>query len=230
MKAMLLSAGYGKRLRPITDNIPKCLVSVKNKPILEIWLENLNKVGVNSCLINTHHLSEKVKKFCEESKFKNNIVLKHEKELLGTAGTLLHNIDFYENSDGFLLHSDNYCMENLKNFIDAHNSRPKECLMTMMTFYTKNPKESGICEVNRKNILVDFNEKSENPKGNLANGAVYILSAELISLIKKKFNNSKDFSNDIISKLKNKIYCYESNKTFIDIGNIKSLNEANKSI
>jgi len=230
MKAILLSAGYGSRLRPITNQIPKCLVPVRNKPILEIWLENLHKAGVDSFLINTHYLSKKVENFCEKSRFRNNIILRHEKKLLGTAGTLLKNIDFYENSDGILLHSDNYCLDNLKKFIDAHNSRPKGCLMTMMTFNTKNPQESGICKINEKNILVDFHEKVKSPQGTLANGAVYILSSDLIDLIKQKFKNSKDFSNDIIVNLKNKIYCYKSEKTFIDIGNINNLQEANLTI
>ena len=229
MKAILLSAGYGKRLRPITNTLPKCLVPIKKKPILEIWFENLKKAEVNYFLVNTHYLSEKVENFCKQSKFKNNIKTKYERKLLGTAGTLFENIDFYENQDGFLIHVDNYCLENLKDFIKAHHNRPKGCLMTMMIFETKFPEESGICKISKENILEDFFEKRINPPGKLANGAVYILSAELLKIIQQEFKNPVDFSTEIIPALKNKIFCYKSKNTFIDIGNLESLSKANNS-
>ena len=63
MKAILLAAGFGTRLRPLTDLIPKCLVQIKKRPLLEIWLENLSKSNVNSFIINTHYLNEKVNLF-----------------------------------------------------------------------------------------------------------------------------------------------------------------------
>ncbi len=55
MKALILAAGYGKRLRPITKNIPKCLVKIKNKPILNYWIENLIKYKFKNILVNTHY-------------------------------------------------------------------------------------------------------------------------------------------------------------------------------
>ena len=58
-KTLLLAAGMGTRLRPLTNNIPKCLVKIGEKPILEIWLENLSKAGCEEVIINTHYLSEK---------------------------------------------------------------------------------------------------------------------------------------------------------------------------
>ena len=63
MKVILLAAGFGTRLRPITNEIPKCLVPIKGKPLLQIWLENLTKAGLNSFLINTHYLHLEVQKF-----------------------------------------------------------------------------------------------------------------------------------------------------------------------
>ena len=227
MKAILLTAGYGKRLGSITKKKPKCLVKVKNKPMLGRWLETLENAGIDSCLVNTHYLSEQVKDFCYKNKFKTKITLKHENELLGTAGTLMKNLEFYENSDGILLHTDNYCLENFSNFIKAHNNRPKECLMTMVVFETKNPEECGICKLNKKNILVDFFEKEKEPHGNLANGAIYILSEEFLKILNKNFKNSKNFTKDIVVNFKNKIFCYKTKDTFIDIGNINSLNQAN---
>ena len=56
MKAILLCAGKGTRLRPLTDNTPKCLMPINNKPLLDYWLHDLDLAGIDSYLINTHHL------------------------------------------------------------------------------------------------------------------------------------------------------------------------------
>ena len=102
MKAMLLCAGEGIRLRPYTSNTPKCLMPIKGTPLLEIWLDKLSNAGINDFLINTHYLSEKVNDYVNTSKYKKSIKVTYEKELLGTAGTLLNNISFFDGQDGFL--------------------------------------------------------------------------------------------------------------------------------
>ena len=90
LRALLLSGGYGSRLRPITDNKPKCLVEINNKPIIEHWLVKLEEIGCESVFINTHYLFEEVNKFIKSRKKSSmNIKTKYEKELLGTAGTCL---------------------------------------------------------------------------------------------------------------------------------------------
>lgn len=229
MKVILLAAGLGTRLRPITDTIPKCLVPVKGKPLLQIWLENLNYVGLNDFLINTHYLSNQVDSFINNSIYKENCVVRNEKILLGTAGTLLSNLDYIGDEDCLLIHADNYCLADIKKFLEAHKKRPKKCLMTMLTFRTNKPSTCGIVEVDKNNILVDFFEKVDNPPGNLANGAVYILSKELINILATKNQLATDFSNDIIPYFKNKIFTYETKELFIDIGTINTYIEANNS-
>ena len=67
MKALLLAAGFGTRLRPITDSIPKCLVDINGRPLLEIWIELLVNAGVNDILVNTHYLSDQVNFFVNNS-------------------------------------------------------------------------------------------------------------------------------------------------------------------
>ena len=131
MNAILLAAGYGTRLRPVTDSTPKCLVKIKNEPLLNIWLKKLSSVGVEKILINTHHLSDHVEKFVKRSIHVKKLQLVNEKKLLGTAGTLIKNISFFNGEDGFLIHADNYCLEDLNILISAHKNRPADCLMTM---------------------------------------------------------------------------------------------------
>ena len=115
-----------------------------------------------------------------------------------------------------VIHSDNYCKIDFRSFIKSHLNRNKKCLMTMLAFRTENPKSCGIIQTNN-NILTKFDEKPNDPMGNLANGAVYILTKEVIRLIKN--NNLSDLSNDVIPKLVNKINVYENKGFFIDIGN-----------
>ena len=228
MRAIILAAGLGTRLRPLTDNIPKCLVTIKNKPLLEIWLEKLKTINIDDILINTCYLAEKVEKYINESEFKNCVTLMKEEKLLGTAGTLIKNIDFFQNMDGILIHADNFTLDDLTLFKIAHNNRPKHCLFTMLIFQTNNAKDCGVVELDDEGIVVGFHEKIENPKTNLANGAVYILSPEFYSEIIERFENAKDFSNDIIKNFVGRIFTYETKKLFIDIGTIENYSKVNK--
>ncbi len=227
MKAILLAAGYGTRLRPLTDKTPKCLLPIKGKPLLQIWVDNLIEAGIKNILINTHYLSDQVNEFFEKNDYSKYVSLVYEKELLGTAGTLIKNIDFFENDEGFLIHSDNFCLENLSSFINSHLNRPKESIMTMMTFRTNTPEKCGIVELNEHSLVINFHEKKLNSPGNLANGAVYIMSKEFLSDLKRNHFNKNDFSCEILNQYLGKIFSFETRKIFIDIGNIINYNYVN---
>ena len=134
MRALLLAAGLGTRLRPLTKTIPKCLVPIKGKPLLEIWLEGLTEAGVGPFLVNTHYLACQVEDYVNSSQYRNVLTIANEPDLLGTAGTLMKNLDFFQGEDGMLIHADNYCLADLSAFQQAHRDRPNGCLMTMMTF------------------------------------------------------------------------------------------------
>jgi mannose-1-phosphate guanylyltransferase len=225
MKAILLCAGKGLRLRPYTNNIPKCLMPIKGKPLLEIWLEKLSNAGITNFLINTHYLSDQVNHFINRSKYKKSIKVVHEKKLLGTAGTLLENISFFDNQDGIFLHADNYTLDNMKNFIKYHTNRPKGCLLSMMTFETNEPLNCGIIKKNKINVVTKFYEKKKGNYGKEANGAVYILSKEFQKLFLKKYSQSYDFSSEILSSMENQIVAYKTDKLFIDIGTVNNYNQ-----
>jgi len=228
MNAILLAAGFGTRLRPMTNTIPKCLVPIKGKPLLQIWLERLTDAGLNDFIINTHYLAEHVEFFINNSPFKNNCTLKNEVELLGTAGTLLANLEFIGQNECLLVHADNYCLADFKEFQNAHKNRPSNCLMTMMTFRTEDPSSCGIVEIDNENIVIAFHEKLNNPPGNLANGAIYILSQQMIEILRLDFKNANDFSREIIDNFTGRIFSYETKEVFMDIGtpsNYKKVND-----
>jgi mannose-1-phosphate guanylyltransferase len=228
MRVILLAAGLGMRLRPLTNTIPKCLVPIKGRPLLSIWLERLTQVGVGPFLINTHYLPAQVTDFIFLSPYRTMVTLAYEPILLGTAGTIIANNDFFQGEDGMVIHADNYCLADLSAFIRAHLNRPSECLMTMMTFRTKSPKSCGIVEVDARGVVIGFTEKVDQPQGNLANGAVYILSAELLKILKEDSHLVTDFSTEVLTHLMGRIYTYETPEVFIDIGTIESYQKSNQ--
>ena len=227
MRALLLAAGLGTRLRPITNNTPKCLVPINGTPLLQIWLERLTAAGIGPFLINTHYLAEKVTAFIEESHFRKKIQLTFEDHLLGTAGTLIRNLDFFQGEDGLLIHADNYCLADFTAFKRAHNNRPLGCLMTMMTFRTDDPSSCGIVEVDKSGVVIGFHEKVEQPPGNLANGAIYIISHELLEIIGTDLNYITDFSTEVLHRFKGFIFSHEISDVFLDVGTPDRYEKAN---
>ena len=90
IRALLLAGGLGTRLRPITYKIPKCMVKIKNEPVLGRWLRHLKSIGCEKVIINTHYLAEQVNSFLDEQQRKYTqmtFVRFHEEVLKGTAGT-----------------------------------------------------------------------------------------------------------------------------------------------
>lgn len=222
MKAVLLAAGLGTRLRPFTDNKPKCLIEIGGIPLILIWLQKLLSAGITEILINTHYLSDQVVECVSRTAFMRQVTFAHEPVLLGTAGTLVKNIGFLGDDECLLIHADNYMNSNLSSFLIANEARPNYCLMSMLTFRTDNPKSCGIVEVDENMVVQKFYEKVEADHGNLANGAVYALSNNLA----KSLVDEKDFSREVIPALLGKILSIETDSFFVDIGTPESLQQA----
>jgi mannose-1-phosphate guanylyltransferase len=230
VKAILLSGGVGSRLMPLTAKIPKCLAQIDGEPILEIWLKNLSDIGIRNFLVNVSYLKNIVIDYLENCKYRQKVKIVEERELLGTGGTLINNLDFYEGEDGILLHVDNYFLGSLADLLAAHRARPKRCVMTMLTFRTENISRSGIVEIDQEDVLINFKEKPESSDSNLANGAIYILSKEMIIDLKGKYSRGTiiDFSSEIIPDYLNRIFTIETNETLLDIGTPETYKYANQ--
>ncbi len=222
MKALLLAAGFGTRLRPLTDTIPKCLVDINGKPLLQIWLDLLVAAGVNDILVNTHYLADKVKKFLDLSLQKEYTTVVYEKELLGTGGALLKNRAFFGSDPVILIHADNLSSFDMAAFMHRHKNRPAGTEITIMTFHTDAPQSCGIVEIDEKGIVVAFHEKVANPPGNLANGAVYILEPSIMNFLAGLNKEEIDFSNEVLPHFMGKIYTFTNEVYHRDIGTPES--------
>ena len=227
IKALLLSAGLGTRLRPLTFEIPKCLIEINNKPILDYWLESLERIGCDSTIINTHYLHEKVSYFLKNRKNKKMVIKEsYEEKLLGTAGTLMKHQKFFKDSRIIMIHTDNMTNFDLSELLKADERRPKNCLMTMLTFKTNSPQTCGIVERDNNMIVRNFFEKVENPPSNNANGAIYIFDSTLLDELSKNSSHLFDFSTDVIPLFLGRIFSYHTQKDFIDIGTPENLSKA----
>src|SRR5947209_4674938 len=120
MKAIILAAGLGTRLRPITDTTPKCLVPIDGVPLLELWLRECERAGVEAALVNTHHLAGCVREFIAGRRG-IPVTVTHEPTLLGSAGTIAANWNFIEGEKSFLVvYADNLTTFSLAELIDFH--------------------------------------------------------------------------------------------------------------
>ena len=136
--AILLAAGKGTRLRPLTDHTPKCMVPIMGRPLLDYWITACHKAGFGPIIINTYHLADQVEQFVRQSPLSESVVLVHEKELLGTGGTILA-LKQLLSGTFFVAHADNLSVFDMAKFLTAHANRPQGCLMTMLLFETPTP-------------------------------------------------------------------------------------------
>jgi mannose-1-phosphate guanylyltransferase len=226
VRVLLLAAGVGSRLAPITATTPKCLVMINGRPLLDYWLELLFEAGIERVLINTHYLSEQVDAHVRASRWAPKIDLVHEAELLGTGGTVLANRAWFQGQPFVLAHADNLTDFDVAGLMAAHRTRPSGHLMTMLGFRTDDPRSCGILELDDTRTVVAFHEKVENPPGNLANGAVYVFEPEVIEVIAARGTNVVDLSTEIIPGFLGRILCVETNGYHRDIGTPESLRRA----
>ena len=226
IRALLLAAGMGTRLKPLTDYWPKCLMPIGGRPLLEYWLQTLRGAGINDVLVNTHYQSDKVLKFLAREQFEGWVQVVHEKHLLGTAGTLRANSAFFQDGVALLIHADNWCQCDFNAFVQYHlQLRPKYCAITMMTFDTDTPQSCGIVEVDGDGVVLGFHEKVANPPGKRANAAVYMLEPEVLKWLNEN-QAITDFSTQVLPNFIGRIATWQNSGVHRDIGTVEALRAA----
>lgn len=226
MKAYLLAAGLGTRLRPITNTTPKCLIDIAGKPLMQWWLELLARYSVSEVLVNTHYLAEQVHTFIEKynaTDGQQHVTEFYEPELLGSGGTVSVSRDFIGTDESFLIcYADNLTNINLRKMMRFHESHSG--ILTMALFHANNPKQCGIATIDNAEKITEFEEKPEQPISDLANAGIYIANRALLQYLSNA--SFIDFSRDVLPKLIGKMYGYEMHDYLIDIGTIESLKKA----
>lgn len=221
--AVLLAAGFGTRLSPLTDIWPKALMPIGGRPLLDYWLKLLLNQQISEVIVNTHYLRPVMGEYLQRPIYNSWVSELYEKELLGTAGTLREASKLITAKTILLAHADNWGLFDIGDFIKFHiEQRPRGCLISMMTFDSKNPSLCGIVEVDNMGIVQSFYEKQINPPGNLANAAVYLLEPELIDWV-KDHPDVTDFSQQVLPNFLGRIATFHKEGVYRDIGTLEAL-------
>lgn len=176
-KALLLAGGLGSRLRPLTDTVPKCLVEIAGRPLLDHWFGALSRAGVRDVLVNTHHLPGPVRDFLAAKNAEGfRAVEAFEPVLLGSAGTIASRPDWADDADDVVvIYADNLSDLDLASFLQTH--RRHDAPFTMLLFRAANPRACGIADMDAEGRIVAFEEKPAEPRSDLANAGVYAVTS-----------------------------------------------------
>jgi D,D-heptose 1,7-bisphosphate phosphatase len=178
-RAMILAAGLGTRLRPLTDGIPKCLVPIAGRPLLDFWIGGLVDAGIREARVNTHAHADQVRTYIDRVNAEGRLHLAeaYEPELLGSAGTIAANADLADGADEvIIIYADNFSDVDLRRMLAFH--RGHDDPFTMLLFRAPDPRACGIAELDDAGRIVSFVEKPREPRSDLANAGVYIVSAD----------------------------------------------------
>ncbi|KAK6591127.1 GDP-mannose pyrophosphorylase (4N40) [Cryptosporidium xiaoi] len=230
MKAIILSGGYGSRLRPLTLTRPKSIVEFCNVPIIEFQIAQFSSISVTDIVIALNYKSEELIPYLKqmEEKYKVNIHLSIEDKPLGTAGPIRLAKNFLtENEPFFVCNSDIICDFPLMEMIEMYKSRNSvdECQGVILVKRVSDPSKYGVVMHCENTYLVDsFVEKPKEFIGDFINAGLYILSDKIIDLIKP--NVPVSIERDIFPLVASnkKLFChrfYSENHVWADIGNPK---------
>lgn len=231
MKAIILSAGFGTRLKPLTNSVPKVMVKLAGKPILEHQIEPLKQAGITEIGINTHYLPKIITGyFGSGAKYGVNITYSHEPKIMGTSGALNGFRDWIGTDSFLVIYGDVYHKANYQKMIRAFQKSNSDGLLGLIRL--DNLAGKGLVKINSKNEIILFKEKPNNPEKyhtNLTNAGIFIFSPKILNSV--PLNQSSDFGYDVIPNLintKNKLYGYIIEELLIDIGTLKAYKNLNK--
>jgi mannose-1-phosphate guanylyltransferase len=223
MKAFLLAAGIGSRLRPLTDQVPKCMLEIGGRPMLALWLDAFGRAGVDEVLVNVHHLPDVVQGYLEKWSRPPRVRAVYEPELLGSAGTLLANRHWVEREEFFLAcNADNLTDFEVSTLVDAH--RRRHSLATIGVFRSERPSACGIVDLDGDGRIVSFVEKPHNPVSNLANAGIYAFHPGVLDAIDGE--PPKDIGYDLLPRLVGQAHAVLIEGYFRDIGTVEAYQAA----
>ena len=220
-KAMLLAAGAGTRLRPLTLETPKPMVPVVNRPVIHHVLDNLLKHGVEEVMINVHMLPEQVRGYCGDgSRWSLKIRYSHETKLMGTAGAIKKVEKFFEDGPFFVMSGDGLSDIDLTSMWKFHQKRGS--VATMATKRVDARFEYGVTMTDGGQRIKGFLEKPSwgDVFSNKVNTGIYLFEPEVLKLIPK---GVYDFGHGLwpkLLKMKKAIYAYETDSYWCDVGNL----------
>ena len=229
MKGMILAAGEGRRLRPLTDHLPKPMLPVAGRPLLEHTITYLRDCGVTDLAINLHHLPAVVMNyFGNGSHWGVNLHYSVEERLLGSAGGVKRLQSFFDETF-VVFYGDLLTWADLRPMIALH--RRAGVLATMGLYHVPDPWNRGIVQLDEAQNIVRFAEKPPRDQvfSNLANAGIYVLEPEVLERIPAE--QMVDFGHEVFPGLLAEgvqVAGYVIEDMLIDIGLREKYEEANR--
>lgn len=218
---MILAAGVGSRLDPLTRNLPKPMVPILNRPVMEHIVRLLQQHGCDEIVVNLHHLADQIRgHFHDGSELGVRIHYSEETELLGTAGGVKKVEDFFD--DTFIvIGGDDLTDIDLSTLVKFH--KEKQALATIALSLVDDPSEYGVALLNEHGRIARFVEK---PKGefffsNTVNTGVYVFEPQIFNLIPggRFFDFGRDLFPLLLQQREPFFGCLTANY-WCDVGNL----------
>ncbi|HET9166876.1 MAG TPA: nucleotidyltransferase family protein [Candidatus Angelobacter sp.] len=219
MKAFILAAGHGTRLRPLTDTLPKCLLPIRQVPLLQIWLQNCERAGVDEVIINAHSHIARLRKFVQDQNGKIKIHLFEERVLLGSAGTLAEYSNFVLNEKTFLiLYADVLTNVMLADFLAFHRAQGK--LASIGIHRVPDPSRCGVVGVDSREIVTSFTEKPAIPESNWVFSGIMATGNAILDLLPS--TRPADLGFHLLPQLTGEMAAFRISDYLMDIGTQQS--------
>jgi mannose-1-phosphate guanylyltransferase/phosphomannomutase len=229
LQAVILAGGKGARLLPLTKDIPKPMIVLNGKPVLEHILLALKKNNITDIIICTGHLSNIIEDHFKDGKtYGLRISYSKEEEPLGTAGPIRLIKNRLE-KDFFIIYGDLVFNIDLKKMMDFHKNKKADASLVVHT--TNHPQDSDIVIMNDSFEITGFTHKPNNLKTAISSAAIYIVSKNLVGHIPE--NKQSDFIKDVFPAALNigkKLYGYYTEEFIKDMGTFDRIKEVEKDI
>ena len=226
--ALILAAGFGKRMLPLTSNTPKPLIKIKNKPLLQYCIDSLEKSGIKNILINVHYESEQITSYIKQ--LNRNVLISDEtKKLLDTGGGIKKAFSLIKAKNILVMNSDvlwnNHSVKSIQFLLAKFNSNKMDSLLLT----TKIENTSGYSGIG--DFMKDKDDQLQRFSKNTSNKALVYCGIQIVN--RRQFDNYRDtvFStNKIWDKniKQNKLYTVVTKMKFNHVGTMESVIKLNK--
>jgi len=217
MKAMILSAGYGKRLNPLTLQYPKPLLKIYNETLLSNTIKFLESYGIKHAVINVHYLGDQIIEYVKKNKFNLNIKIIKEEEILETGGGVLNAIQYFDEAFLCINPDTIWSLEYIKelNLLEKDFFIKKSKCSMLIVNKQKSFDKSFSGDFNLENGLI--NRKNKDNLQYIYTGLQFIRPEIFKDINKKVFSMNSIWNNLIESK---ELYGFKSNNNFLHVSTL----------